>query len=137
MPTPVLDTNVVLRHLLQDSQDLSPRATEFIRRIEEGWQRVRLPSTAIFEAVFTLQKLYLQPRRAIMDGLLPIIEIPGVEVGGKPSLRSVFELYVRFPSLSFADAYHAQLALEEGSGQIVSFDRGLSRVPGIKRIEPE
>jgi len=96
-----------------------------------------LPSTAIFEAVFTLQKLYLQPRRAIMDGLLPIIELPGVEVSAKSSLRSVFELYVRFASLSFADAYHAQTALDDEDGQIVSFDRGLSRVPGIKRIEPE
>jgi predicted nucleic acid-binding protein len=58
-----------------------------------------------------------------------------VEFSGKPGLRRAFDLYVRFPSLSFADAYHAHLALERG-GEIVSFDRGFDKIPGVKRIEP-
>ena len=111
MPSPLIDTNVILRHLLQDTPDLSPRATEFIRRIELGEQRVRLPETVVFEAVFVLEKQQLRERQAIMSSLLPIIELPGVEFRGKPALRKAFNLYVRFSSLSFADAYHAQVAL--------------------------
>lgn len=137
MPTPVLDTNILLRHLLHDSPNLSTRATEFIREIENGSQRVRVPETVVFEAVFVLEKQQRQPRKAIMDRLLPIIEFAGVELRAKPSIRKAFGLYVRFPSISFADAYHAQLAIDGGSGEIVSFDQALSRVPGINHIEPK
>jgi predicted nucleic acid-binding protein len=107
-----------------------------MRKIELGEQRVRLPETVVFEAVFVLEKQQSRPRRAIMSGLLPIIELPEVEFRGKPALRKAFDLYVRFSSLSFADAYHGQMALEGSGGEIVSFDRGFDRIPGIKRVEP-
>ena len=39
-------------------------------------------------------------------------------------------------NISFADAYHAVLMQRGRLNQIVSFDKGFDRVPGIKRMEP-
>ena len=50
-----LDTNILLRHLLQDLPDESARATEFIRRIEAGDARVYLSDIVVFEVVFTMK----------------------------------------------------------------------------------
>jgi hypothetical protein len=48
----------------------------------------------IFETVFTLQKAYRQPKAAIRDALLPLIDLPGIELPNKRRFRKVFSLYV-------------------------------------------
>lgn len=135
MAIPFLDTNVLLRHLLQDNQEQSPRATAFLARIERGEIKVRLTDTVIFETVFTLQRQYRVSRSEIRDNLLPLIQLPGIVLPGKRRFGQVFDLYVDL-NVSFADAYHAVLMQRLKLEEIVSFDRGLDRVPAIKRIEP-
>jgi predicted nucleic acid-binding protein len=54
----------------------------------------------------------------------------GIKQGNK-----VFNLHVT-SNFSFADAYHAVLMGRLNIPEIVSFDRGFDRVPGITRVEP-
>ena len=135
MALPFLDTNVVLRHLLQDHSDHSRRASEFFSRIEHGELHVRIADSVVFEAVFMLSRLYKRSKRDIRDSLLPIVEMPGIVLPGKHRFREVFDLYVEL-NLSIVDAYHAVLMKHLRLREVVSFDRGLDRVSGIKRIEP-
>jgi predicted nucleic acid-binding protein len=132
---PILDTNVILRHLRQDHLDHSPRATAFLHQVERGDLRVRIPDTVVFETVFSLESFYGEPRAAIRDVMLSLIALEGVVLSGKRHLSRVFDLYVTTP-LSFADAFHAALAERLGGGTIVSFDRHFDRVPGLQRVEP-
>lgn len=135
MAIPFLDTNVLLRHLLQDNQEQSSRATAFLARIERGEIKVRLTDTVIFETVFILQRQYRVSRSEIRDSLLPLIQLPGIVLPGKRRFGQVFDLYVDL-NVSFADAYHAVLMQRLKLGEVVSFDKGLDRVPGIERVEP-
>jgi len=135
MPEPFLDANVILRHVLGDHSEHSPLATAYLKRIEEGELKVRTADTVIFEVVFTLQRQYHQPKAKIREVILPLIELPGIILPGKLRFYKVFDLYVDF-NLSFADAYHAVLMQQGRLNQIVSFDKGFDRVPGIKRMEP-
>jgi predicted nucleic acid-binding protein len=131
-----LDTNVILRHVLADHFDQSPRATALVRQIERGDLTVRISDTVVFEAVFTLEKVYRVPRPAIRDALQPILALPGVLLPGKTAYRRVFELYVERAGLSFADCYHAVLVQRREPAEIISFDQKIGRVPGITRREP-
>jgi predicted nucleic acid-binding protein len=135
-PDAFLDTNVILRHVLQDHPDHSPRAAALIVAIEQGQRAVRLADTVVFEAAFTLEKTYGVPRADIRDALRPIFDLPGVVLPGKLMLHDVFDLYVEEAGLSFADCYHATLAKQLQLGTILSFDRKMGRVPGIARAEP-
>ena len=135
MAPPFLDTNVVLRHLLGDHPEQSPRATAYLRRVEQGDFQVHTADTVIFEVVFTLQRQYEQPKARIREAVLPLIELPGVILPGKRRFRRVFDLYVDL-NLSFADAYHAVLMQHSKLAEIVTFDRGFDRVKGIRRVEP-
>ena len=135
-PDAFLDTNIPLRHVLQDHPDHSPRATALIDAIEQGKRAVRLADTVVFEAVFTLEKTYRVPRTEIRDALQPILDLPGVVLPGKRVFREVFDLYAREPALSFADCYHLILTKQLGLSQILSFDQKLGRMPGITRTEP-
>jgi uncharacterized protein len=131
----LLDTNVILRHLLADHPEQSPRATAYLARVEGGELQVHLADTVIFEVVFTLERFYRQPKALIRDALLPLIEMPGVVLPGKRRFRQVFDWYVTL-DLPFADAYHAVLARSLKSNEVVSFDRHFDRIPGIRRVQP-
>jgi len=130
-----LDTNVLLRHLLQDHPAQSASATRYLAAIEASQEKVRLADTVIFETVFTLQRQYGVPKSTIRDTLLPLIDLPGIVLPGKRHLREVFDLYVAY-NISFADAFHAVLMKRWRLSEIVSYDRGFDKIPGISRVEP-
>ncbi len=135
MPVRFLDTNILLRHLLQDHPAQSASATRYLAAVEAGQEKVRIVDTVIFETVFTLQRQYGVPKPNIRDTLLPLIDLSGIILPGKRRLREVFDLYVKY-NISFADAFHAVLMERWALTEIVSYDRGFDKIPGIKRIEP-
>jgi predicted nucleic acid-binding protein len=134
---PFLNTNILLRHFTQDSTTLSPRATALIRRIEAGELIVSTTDTVVFEAVYTLQRFYRLDRPQIRELLSPFLRLRSVRLPGKRRYRRTFELYVRFPSLSFADCYHAAYMESRGLIDLISFDRDMDRVTSITRKEPD
>lgn len=135
MPAVFLDTNIFLRHLLQDHPEHSRRASAFFARIERGEIQARILDTVIFEAVFTLERTYKQSKRHIRGILLPLIELPDILLPGKDRIRRVFDLYVDH-NISFADALHASAMVDLGLNEIITFDTDFDRVAGIRRIEP-
>lgn len=134
MTAPFLDTNILLHHLLGDHPDQSPRATAWLRRLETADQTAHTADTVIFEAVFTLERYYRRSNGEIRDALLPLIELPGLQLTGKRRWRNVFTLYVEL-NLPLADAYHAVLMTHLNATDIVSFDHHFDRIPGIVRRE--
>lgn len=130
-----LDTNIFVRHLRADHTEHSPKATAYLRRIEGGELKVKIAESVIFETVYTLQRAYKQPKAAIRDALLPLIELPGIVLLGKKQWQDIFDLYVGL-NIPFIDAYHAIIMKRQKLNKIVSFDRDYDRIPGITRIEP-
>ncbi|MGH2365034.1 MAG: PIN domain-containing protein [Chloroflexota bacterium] len=135
MPEPFLDTNIVLRHVLGDHPDQSPRATAFLQQVENGLLRVHTSDVVVFEVVFTLQRTYRIPKADIRDVVLPLLALSGIVLPGKRRFIRVFELYVEH-NIAFADAYHAVLMQQRGLTQIVSFDLEFDRISAITRIGP-
>lgn len=132
---PLVDTNIFLRHLRQDHPDYSRRASAYFEQIARGDLVVETSLPVVFETVYTLQRFYQQPKAAIRDNVLPLLELPGVRLQHMRRIRRTFDLYVSY-NLSLADAYQAALVLEQGHPALVSFDRNYDRVPGVPRVEP-
>jgi predicted nucleic acid-binding protein len=130
-----LDTNILLRHVRADHPEHSPRATAYLSQVEQGEIKVWTAVTVIFETVFVLQRLYQQPKVAIRDVLMPLIDLPGIVLPGKRQLREAFDLYIDL-NMSFPDAYHVALMKRLRLTEIVSFDHDFDRIPGITRVEP-
>jgi predicted nucleic acid-binding protein len=132
---PFLDTNILLRHFLQDHPEHSPRASDYLARIERGEIEVHIAETVVFETVFMLERRYKRAKLAIREAVLSLIELPGVILPGKQDLREMLDLYVDL-NVSIVDAYHAVTMKRLGLGEIVTFDRDFDRFPGITRVEP-
>ena len=108
MAPPFLDTNILLRHFLQDHPVLLPTATAIIGCIEQGALQARTSDIVIFEPVYTLQRTYKQSRPTIASGLLALLDLPGVLLPGKTRYHQVFSEYCS-RSLGFADCFHLVL----------------------------
>ncbi|SRR5579883_228681 len=134
---PFLDTNLFLRHLTQDDPVLARRATALWRRIAAGLEPVETADTVVFETVVTLQRFYQLGRGEIRDGVLPLLLLRGVRPANKRRCRRAFDLYVAMPALSFADCFHIAVMEQRGLTRMVSFDRALSRVASVQRVEPD
>jgi uncharacterized protein len=135
MPLPFLDTNILLRHLLADHPDHSPRATAYLLRMEQGEVEVLTSEIVVFETVFTLERRYHRSKASIREALTGLLDLPGIVLPGKRRPKKAFDLYVDL-NIPFADAYFAVLMDRLKLTEIVSFDRDFDKVPGLKRTEP-
>jgi predicted nucleic acid-binding protein len=138
MTTRLIDTNVLLRHLLADHPTHSPAATRLIREIEQGQQSAWTTSLTIAEVVFVLtsKRTYDLPRAFVRQALLPLIELPNLKLAHKRLYRRVFDLYISHPKLSYVDAYEAARVEQEQPPELFSFDRDFDAIPTIIRVEP-
>ncbi len=131
-----LDTNILLRYLTQDDKYKAQRALHLLTKIERGEKRAITSSLVIFETVLTLQRSYCLPRQRIMELVLPIISLHGLQLPGKSLYHRAFEIYVT-KNISFADAYNAAYMLTEEISSIYSWDTEFDEIEGICRLEPE
>jgi predicted nucleic acid-binding protein len=134
MGPPFLDTNILVRHFLQDHGELSPKATAIIDRIERDELTVRLSDIVVFETVFVLERAYKIPQESIASFVLRVLEFPKVLLPDKQQYRDVFALYTS-PGRDFADCYHAVMMGRLGVDEVLSFDQDLDKLPGVSRRE--
>lgn len=131
-----VDTNVILRHLLNDHDDHSPRASALFLQVRQGEQLVFCPETAVFEAVHILHGLKGAPRDRTVAALLMLIEQPAFHMDHKGAIVAALAFWREQPALDYADCYHLALTNELGLTGIYTFDKKMDRYPGVERIEP-
>lgn len=134
--TILVDTNVFLRHLLQDIPDQSARSSELMRLAKVGDVTLYTPSTVYFELVYYLHKTLGISREAVAEALLDLLSFTGLTVDHPEALTEALTFWVQHRTLSFADCFHLALAGSSGMTRIYTFDQKMSRYPGVQRIEP-
>lgn len=135
-PSAAIDTNLILRHLLNDHADHSPRASKLFLEVRQGQRNVYCPDTAVFEAIHILTGLAAVPRAAATRALVGVLEAPGILMGNKAAILDALQFWADQPALDFADCYHLALTKSLGLDAIYTFDKKMDRYPGITRIEP-
>ena len=132
---PFLDINVVLRHLLQDHADHSPRASALFERIGLGEIEVQATPSVVFEAIYVLEKTWRVSKTDIRRAIGTILRLPRFNIVEKSRLERALDLFVE-RNIPYIDAYHAVAMDDLGCTQIISFDHHYDRIPGIERVEP-
>jgi predicted nucleic acid-binding protein len=107
-----LDTNVILRFLLNDHDDHSPKARALIKRAESGELTLKVPTHILCEAVYVLEGLG-HSRASICDALTRFGSIRGIALDEPiPS----FTALIRYRDLNvdFSDALLYSIAAHRG-----------------------
>lgn len=114
----LVDANVVLRYLLEDHAELSPRAAEILEQ-----QQVTLPIEAACE-VYVLEKVYTVERETISQQLTELVTEGLVQMEKPNVFLRALECY-RLRGLDFVDCLLLGYHLEEHQ-PIFTFDAKLS-----------
>ena len=127
-----LDTNVLVRFLVQDDPEQARLAGEIINQLTDDAPGF-VSREVLVELVWVLERAYRFGRAEIaiaLDGLLAATELlieRADEVG--PAL----ELY-RNDGFGFADLMIAAAARSVGASELVTFDRKAARLPGVRLL---
>jgi len=124
--TTVVDTNVVLRHLLRDDERLYQRAREFFGRVQDAEEAAFFPDSVIAECIYVLDKRYHVERDEIVTRLLQVLDFRGVAPENRDLLRGALTIY-RSRNIDFVDAVAAAIARGKG-WKLMTFDRLLGRL---------
>jgi predicted nucleic-acid-binding protein len=130
-----LDTNVLLRYLVQDDPVQSTRATEIIDRLTE-----RNPGfvslVSVLEIVWVLGSLYKRTREELAQHIEMILAADTLEVQNE---QEVYEALValRNGSGTFEDALIGSLGVWRGCSATLTFDENAAkRLNGFQLIGP-
>jgi predicted nucleic acid-binding protein len=133
-----LDANIFIRHITGDHAEQSPVARWLFEDIEQGRVAAWTTDLVIGEAVYVLgsKQTYRLDRSTVRDGLMPLVNLPGLDLPSKGFLTRAFDLYVSLP-IDFPDAFHAALIEQRGETELYSFDEDFDRIPSLVRIAPQ
>ena len=134
--TILVDVNVLLRIVLAEHPDQSPRSLEYVARAPaSGPDSLVVSPVALSEFVWVLRGRRLGfTRSEIADALRAVLEME-LTFLDKPVMNRAAQLYADIHP-EWEDCVLAAYAMEQASGRVLSFDRGLSRFNGLSRIEP-
>lgn len=129
-----LDTNVFLRFLTADQEQMAEDCRRLFERAEDGEFQLHTSHLALAEIVWTLQSYYRVPRGEVAAMLRDLLALRSLRVDQKEMLREVVDLYAS-TNVDFIDAYHALDARRRGMDRICSYDRDFDSL-GVDRVEP-
>ena len=116
----LIDTNVVLRYLLDDHKLFSPKAKAFMQDVAKGLKKAEISSVVIVECVYVMEKFYEIPKNEITDKLSRILNIKEIVNSDKSEILDALLKYKN----SGTDIVDCILAAKSSPQRvIVSFDK--------------
>lgn len=132
--TRAIDANIIVRYIIGDAPEHASKACSVFTAMVEGEVALECDPVNLAEVFWVLSSFYEVPAREITEELIPIVQHPGFRMSDKR--RYLHALMLCSEGLvDFTDACACATAREKCDGQLLSFDRKLSRVPGITRTE--
>jgi|SRR5579863_323939 len=128
-----LDTNVVLRYLLQDDAKQSREANEIIERQLNEQNPGFISLVTVLEVVWVLRSLLKRSPTQIADHIEDLLAAYTLEVQNE---EQVFEaaFALRHGIGEFEDALLGALCTWAGCRVTLTFDRRAARLPGFQKI---
>jgi predicted nucleic-acid-binding protein len=128
-----LDTNVLVRYLVQDDPDQSEKATHLIEHRLTERERGFISVVAMVETVWVLDRTYGLDAQEIAGAIERILQVDVLTVENE---QEVFAAMIALKQGlgSFADALVAELGNRAGCRHTLTFDQGALRLPGFRPL---
>ena len=126
----ILDTNLIVRHLVQDYEAHAKVATKLFVACDRGELELVILPAVLAECVFVLESFYKHSRQAIADALQQLIGSPGIEIEDSDVHADALARF-RDTKLHFVDCLIAASAAAGGIA-VATFDRGFKKFPDVK-----
>ena len=121
-----LDTNVLIRYLVQDDEAQAARAAALIEDAVQRGEAFFVTQIVLCEVVWVLKAAYGRDRAEIAKTLSAVIRTAQFAIQEPALVHRSLTSYERGPA-DFADCLLAEQAVEAGCEWIATFDKGLVR----------
>jgi len=118
----VIDTNLLVRYLINDDQKKADAVDNLLDRAIKGEARIIVPSVVIAELVWVLESFYQLKADVILELVEAIVNTSGLDVTDKSMVISALRLY-KNRNIDFIDAWIIEFAKERGIKTIYTFDK--------------
>jgi predicted nucleic-acid-binding protein len=130
----LVDTNLIVRYLVQDNEKHAKAAGRLFDACDRGDLVIVLLPVVLAECVFVLESFYGHARGDIASALGRLISSPGVEIGSAAIHLDALDRY-RKTKVHFVDCVIAATAATEGL-PVASFDRDFRKFNDV-RVEAQ
>lgn len=130
----LIDANIFMYAAGRDSPQRSP-CQRFLERTVSGEGVAACTDAEVLQEILhRYRSLNLPDIGFQLFDTVSQLGIPILAVSDR-SLREARTLLEQYPSLSTRDGVHLGVMREHGIEEVLSYDRGLSQVPWVKRLE--
>lgn len=128
-----LDTNVLLRYLLEDDTHQTERVHQSMAQARQRHERMFVSGVVLCEVVWALSTIGGHSKLQILAGLEQIVTTDVFEIEEKDSTVSAIEQF-RSGKGDFADYLIGQIHLRRGCRHTLTFDKALHRTHGFASL---
>ena len=130
---PALDTNVLVRYIVQDDSGQLAVAKRLIDRCIAEGQSLYVPVTVTLELEWVLRASFGYVKDDVLLVLSNLFSASELSFESERALEVALQLY-REGSADFADCLHIALATQAGEQPLWTFDKGAAGVAGAQLI---
>lgn len=128
---PGIDTNVLVRWLVDDDPRQNARVKILFEFARSRTQLLFVPSTVMLETEWVLRACYRFDKTAVLQAFNALLETQELEFQSEAALERAMHLY-REGSAEFAECFHAGLCSEADRAPLLTFDRKAARLPDVE-----
>ena len=128
-----LDTNVLMRYLVQDHPQQSRLASHLLEKLDAQNETCFIGDIVLCELVWVLESCYHFSRKEIADTLTRVLLVAFFSFEEKEDILKATELY-RQKKGDFADYLLGLRAVRNGASKVFTFDRALKTAPHFSLI---
>lgn len=130
-----LDTNIFLRVLIPENEEMFLRSSLFLQKIKEGEIQAYTSSFVLTEINWVLRSYYKYSKQKCISAVESILSLPNLKITSDHEIRNAISL-AKENNIKFVDAILASHIIFEGKNAIlISYDKEFDRL-SIKREEP-
>ena len=130
---PALDTNVLVRYIVQDDSGQLVVARRLIERCIAEGQPLYVPVTVTLELEWVLRARFGYAKDDVLQVLSNLFSAAELTFESERPLEVALQLY-REGSAEFADCLHIALAAQAGEQPLWTFDKAAAKVAGAQLI---
>lgn len=130
---PALDTNVLIRYVVQDDQVQLAAARRLIRKCVDEGLTLFVPVTVTLELEWVLRASFEYAKDEVMGALSSLLSAAELTFESERALEVALQLYHN-SAADFADCVHIALAAQAGESPLWTFDKRAAKVNGAQLL---
>ena len=130
---PALDTNVLVRYVVQDDPSQLAAAKRLISRCVAEGSTLFVPVTVVLELEWVLRSSFEFVKDDVLTTLSALLSAAELTFESERALEVALHLF-RKGSADFADCLHVALATQAGEQPLWTFDKAASKVSGAQLV---